>query len=296
MITHKKLPNGFEYIEIKNRAAEAKIALQGAHLFHYARVGEKPLLWLSEVSDFEVGKAIRGGVPLCWPWFGFNEDKSLPQHGFARLSLWEFASGDEVDDKTTTLNFKLSYDEKTLKMWHYKFLLELKIIISDKLTMELKTVNLDDKIFKISQALHTYFSVSHISDVTIKGLDKKPYLDALTWKNELQKGDVTFDQEIDRVYQKVEDEIVLKDKNREIHIKNQGSSSVVVWNPWIEKTSRMSAMRDDAYKHFVCIESANAFDDARVIKSLETHSLKACLLYTSPSPRDRTRSRMPSSA
>lgn len=275
MIVHKKLANGFAYIEIKNSSAEAKIALQGAHLFHYARVGEEPILWLSEVSDFEAGKAIRGGVPICWPWFGFNEDKTLPQHGFARTALWEFVGGDEVDAKTTTLAFKLTHNEKTLKMWHYKFLLELKITISDKLVIELKTTNLDDKSFSITQALHTYFSVSHISDVAIKGLDNKPYLDALTWKNEVQKGDITFNQEVDRVYQEVDSEIVLSDKNRTIHIKNDGSSSAVVWNPWIEKCGRMSAMKKDAYESMLCIESANAFDDFKVIKPQESHTLEA---------------------
>lgn len=277
MIAHKKLTNRFEYIEVKNEAAEAKVALQGAHLFHYARAGEEPILWLSEESDFELGKAIRGGVPVCWPWFGFNEDKSLPQHGFARTSLWEFVGSDEVDARTTVLTLRLTHDEKTLQIWHYKFLLELKITISDKLMLELKTTNLDDKPFKISQALHTYFSVSHILEVAIKGLDKKPYLDALTWKMEIQNGDITFEQEVDRVYQNVEGEIVLSDKKREVYIKNSGSSSVVVWNPWIEKTLRMSAMKPNAYEYFVCIESANAFDDARVLKPQEVHILGAVI-------------------
>lgn len=277
MIVHKKLANGFEYIEVKNKEAEAKVALQGAHLFHYERAGEEPILWLSEASDFELGKAIRGGVPVCWPWFGFNEDKSLPQHGFARTALWEFVGSDEVDAKTTVLTLRLTHDEKTFQIWNYKFLLELKITISDKLSMELKTINLDDKSFKISQALHTYFSVSHISEVAIKGLDKKPYLDALTWKRELQEGDITFNQEVDRVYQEVDGEIVLGDKNRTIHIKNSGSSSVVVWNPWIEKTLRMSGMKPNAYESMVCIESANAFEDARVLQPREVHILRAVI-------------------
>ncbi len=277
MIVHNKLANGFAYIEVNNSSAEAKIALQGAHLFHYKRVGEEPVLWLSEVSDFEADKAIRGGVPVCWPWFGFNEDKTLPQHGFARTALWEFVCGDEVDEKSSSVTIKLTHSDETLKMWPYKFLLELKITISDKLVMELKTTNLDDKSFSITQALHTYFSVSHISDVTIKGLDNKPYLDALTWKKELQKGDITFNQEVDRVYQEVDCEIVLSDKKRVIHVRNENSSSVVVWNPWIEKCGRMSGMKKDAYESMLCIESANAFDDFKVIKPQESHTLMAAI-------------------
>ncbi|MFA5454443.1 MAG: D-hexose-6-phosphate mutarotase [Sulfurimonas sp.] len=277
MIVHKKLANGFACIEINNSSAEAKIALQGAHLFHYERVGEEPILWLSEVSDFEAGKAIRGGVPVCWPWFGFNEDKTLPQHGFARTALWEFVGSDEVDEKTSSVTLKLTHSDETLKMWHYKFILELKITISDKLVMELKTTNLDCESFVLTQALHTYFKVSHISHALIKGLDNKPYLDALTWKNEVQKGDITFNQEVDRIYQKVDGEIVLSDKNRTIYIKNEGSSSVVVWNPWIEKTKRMSAMAPNAYEQMLCIESANAFDDFKVIKPKKSHILRVVI-------------------
>lgn len=275
MITHKKLPNGFEYIEVNNRAAEAKIALQGAHLFHYKRVGEEPILWLSEVSDFEAGKAIRGGVPVCWPWFGFHQDRSLPQHGFARTAMWDCVSCSEADEKSSSLILRLTHSQESLKMWPYLFELDLHLTISDKLTMELKTTNLDRNSFKITQALHTYFSLSHISDAVIKGLDKKPYLDALTWKKEVQEGDITFNQEVDRVYQEVDGEITLSDKNRTLHIRNENSSSVVVWNPWIEKTSRMSAMKEDAYEHMLCIESANAFNDARVVKPQKSHTLKA---------------------
>ena len=279
MITHIKLPNGFSYVEVKNSAATAKIALQGAHIFSFHPVGQEPLLWLSEVSDFEYQKAIRGGIPVCWPWFGFNKDKSLPQHGFARTSLWEFVCSEEIDEKTTSLTLKLTCNDETLKIWAYKFELELHVVISEELIVELKTTNIDDKEFEISQALHTYFAVSHISHVNIKGLDKKPYLDALTWKMELQKGNITFSEEVDRVYQKVDGKIVLKDKNREVHIKNEGSSSVVVWNPWIEKTKRMSAMRDDAYENFVCIESANAFDDAKILQPKATHTLVATISH-----------------
>ncbi|MDY0122587.1 D-hexose-6-phosphate mutarotase [Sulfurimonas sp.] len=275
MITHKKLPNGFEYIEVKNSSAEAKIALQGAHLFHYKRVGEEPILWLSEVSDFEAGKAIRGGVPICWPWFGFHQDRSLPQHGFARTAMWDCVSCSEADEKSSSVILRLTHSQGSLKMWPYLFELDLHLTISDKLTMELKTTNLDRNSFKITQALHTYFSLSHISDAVIKGLDKKPYLDALTWKKEVQEGDITFNQEVDRVYQEVDGEITLSDKNRTLHVRNENSSSVVVWNPWIEKTSRMSAMKEDAYEHMLCIESANAFDDARVVKPQKSHTLKA---------------------
>ena len=277
VIEHKVLENGFAYILVKNRFAEAKIALQGAHIFHYKRVNEEPLLWLSEITDFEYGKAIRGGIPICSPWFGFNENKNLPQHGVARIPLWEFVSGNESDDKSSSLIFRLRYSDETLKLWRYKFELELHIIISDKLTIELKTTNIDCESFKLTQALHTYFQLSHISNVSVKGLYQKPYFDALSGEKFIQNGDIYFDQEVDRVYQEVKERVILKDIQREIEIKNSGSSSVVVWNPWIEKTKRMSAMREDAYEYMLCVESANAFEDARVLRPKESHILKVII-------------------
>jgi len=196
---------------------------------------------------------------------------------FARTSMWEFYSTSEIDKNTTEVILKLKHSKQSLELWSHKFELKLKIIISDTLTLELKTTNFDDKPFIITQALHTYFNISHISNVSIKGLDKKPYLDALVMKEKRQNGDITFNQEVDRVYQEVNNEISLKDKSRIIKIKNEGSLSVVVWNPWIDKCKRMSAMSDDSYKTMVCIESANAFDDKRIIEPNEAHTLEVVI-------------------
>jgi glucose-6-phosphate 1-epimerase len=265
-----------EYIEVNNDSASAKIALQGAHIFHYAKNTEVPTLWLSDVSDFEDGKAIRGGIPICWPSFGMN-NPDLPQHGFARTSLFEHIETKEIDSNTTQVILQLKDSKESLKLWSYKFELELKITISDSLTMELTTTNLDTKEFKITQALHSYFSVSSISDVKVKGLDKKPYFDALSSEQCIQDGHISFEKEVDRVYQEVDGEVVLQDSSRAITIKNENSSSVVVWNPWIEKCKRMRAMSDDAYKEFVCIESSNAFDDFKIIKPNQKHTLKATI-------------------
>ena len=269
----KKLENGFEYIEVVNASAKAKIALQGAHIFEFTCRGRKDLLWLSEISDFELGKAIRGGIPICWPSFGMN-NPDLPQHGFARTSMFELISGVDLDDKTTELLFKLSSSQETLKLWNYKFELELKIVITDTLTMILTTTNLDEKEFKLTQAFHTYFNIVDILHVEIDGLDKKPYFNALMSSTCRQNGKITFNKEFDAVFQEVEGEILLKDVDREISIKNDGSSSVVVWNPWIEKCSRMSAMKSEDYRKFVCVESANAFDDFKILKPKAEHTLK----------------------
>ena len=276
MITVKSLANGFEYLEIKNDSATAKIALQGAHIFEYKRKTQDDLLWLSELSDFELGKAIRGGVPICWPSFGMN-NPDLPQHGFARTSLFEFVPSSEIDSNTTEVKLRLTHSEESLKLWNHKFELVLKVTISDKLTVELKTTNRDEKEFKLTQALHSYFKLSDISNAVVKGLDSKPCFDALIDENSTQNGDITFNQEFDKVFQKVDSELILNDKDKTIKIKSEGSSSVVVWNPWIDKCKRMSAMKDGAYREFVCIESANAFEDCKILKPNESHILKATI-------------------
>ena len=274
----KTIDNGFEYIEVINESACASIALQGAHLFHYSKKNEDSIFWLSECSDFESNKAVRGGVPICWPWFGTNKNcPNLPQHGFARTSLWEWVDSKEIDSKTTKVSLKLKDSKETHKFWPYKFELTLEITIAEHLTFSLTTTNLGNKSFEITQALHSYFQISHISNIKIQGLDKKPYLDALDFKNYKQNGDITFNREIDRVYQEVNENVILIDKERKIEIENEGSSSVVVWNPWIEKTKRMSAMKHDAYKSFICIESANAFDDFKILEPKESHTLKATI-------------------
>lgn len=272
----KSFENGFEYVEIKNETASAKIALQGAHIFHYERKDEEPMLWLSSESDFETDKAIRGGVPICWPSFGMN-DPSLPQHGFARVSQFKLIDIQEIDSGTTKVHLQLQDSKESRELWDHRFCLDMIITVSDKLNMELITKNMDDKEFKITQALHTYFQISNISNITVKGLSGKTYLDAVTNKGHIQNGDIVFDKETDRVYQEVDGKIVLQDIRRSINIKNEGSSSVVVWNPWIEKCKRMSAMSDEAYKEFVCIESANAFEDFKVLKPQESHTLKAVI-------------------
>lgn len=272
MLEFKKFENGFSYVEIGNASASAKIAFQGAHLFHYERKNEKPLLWLSKSSDFEVGKAIRGGVPICWPSFGMN-NSDLPQHGFARVGMWKLKNSIERDEETTQATFVLRDTDASRGMWNYKFELELKITIGKKLIMQLITTNKDEKSFKLTQALHTYFAISDISNIMIKGLNKKPYLDTLTNKQKNQKGKIKFKEEMDRVYQEVDGEILLKDKMHTTHITNKGSSSVVIWNPWKKKCKKMSAMSNEAYKEFVCIESANAYDDFRVLQPNESHTM-----------------------
>ncbi len=277
MVELKSFENGFEYLELNNDAASAKIALQGAHIFEYKRREKEDVFWLSETSKFELGSAIRGGVPLCWPAFGLN-NPDLPQHGFARTSLFEFVSSKELGENATEVVLRLRDSKESLELWNYKFELEFKITLSDTLVMELKTTNLDAKEFKLTQALHSYFRVSDVSNAVLRGLRGKPRFDALTGKIFIQKEDISFKEEFDSVFQEVDAEIILEDVDARVSVKNEGSSSVVVWNPWLDKCSRMSAMKPNAYREFVCVESANAFEDFKILQPNATHILKATIV------------------
>ena len=278
MIINKKTTTGFEYIEIQNNSATAKVALQGGHLFHYQQRGKTPLLWLSEKSLFETGKAIRGGVPLCWPWFGKHPtDAGLPQHGFARTSLFELVESNEPDENTTEIILSFESSDRTLSLWPYQFKLLVHITIGRTLTVALTSRNCDTKPFTISSALHSYFAVSHINDVSVQGLEETEYLDALTGETKIQKGIIRISEEVDRVYQKTANTLLLLDGARTIWIVAEGSSSAVVWNPWKEKSMRMIDMQDDGYTTMLCIETANALGDARNLVPREEHTLKVTL-------------------
>jgi len=274
----EKFENGFEYITVKNEAASAKIALQGGHIFEYIKEESKNLLWLSEQSAFEEGVAIRGGIPLCWPRFG-SLDESLPQHGFARTELFRLLEVKEINATTTEVLLGLSDTPFTRQIWNHRFHLQLSIRVSQTLQLSLSTENLEDEAFMITEAFHTYFTISAIKNIVIKGLEEKPYYDSLLDCRSKESQSLIIDREVDRVYQETDDTILLVDKEKTITLQTEGSSSSVVWNPWIDKCSKMSYMNKNAYKDFVCIESANAFDDFVIIKSKKKHTLSLVVSF-----------------
>ena len=278
MYEMKKFENGFEYINIKNDVASAKIALQGAHIFSFKRSKKEELLWLSSVSEFKSGSAIRGGIPICWPRFG-NLDRTLPQHGFARTAAFELVEVIEKSDKLTTVHLMLKSSKESKKLWDYDFRLDIIFHIAKELKIEMTTTNNGTKEFLITQAFHTYFNIKNIKNIEIFGLEKKPYLDSLTNKNEIQKGSIKINKEVDRIYKEADGRIILRDVENEIDIESENSSSVIVWNPWIKKCSKMSGKEKEGYKKFVCIESANALDDFIMIGINKSSSISVSYIY-----------------
>lgn len=274
MIEHKEDKNGFKYIEITNTHASAKIALQGAHVFAYKAKNKPALLWLSSETYLAEGKAIRGGIPVCFPWFGkHRDDVTLPQHGFARTSMWKLVHEDEKEDGTIQVKLQLTQSPNSLKLWPYCFEVNLEVLIGERLSLTLYITNTDKQSFDITTALHTYLNVSNIQNIQVKGLEGAKYYDVLTQSTETQKDALTINAEIDRVYQTNGQNITLYDGTSITDIVSTSAHSLVVWNPWKEKAHTMPDMMNEGYQTMVCLETANAREDMRVIKVGETYSL-----------------------
>ncbi len=268
VISIEELAPEYPCIVVKNEHATAKIALHGAHVVDYTPVGQKPVIFTSADAVYKEGTAIRGGIPVCWPWFNAHpSDSQLPSHGFARVAFWQlFRSFNSKD--YTTLIFTFSKGELHA---------ELTLEIGRELNLSLKTINTGDSSALVGGALHTYFSVSDIADVSITGLEDTVFHDSLTGLSGKDPETISFSEEFDRVYQDTKEAVVLKDQqwSREILIEKTGSSSTVVWNPWIDKSATMGDLGNEDYKQFVCIETANALEDVYNVPPGGAHTMTA---------------------
>jgi len=266
-----------EYIEIENSVASAKITLQGGHIFHFERRDQGSVLYLSESATFKKGKAIRGGVPVCWPWFGpHKSDSTLPNHGFARTSLWEHKVTETLSDSETRVTLTLHASPETLALWPYQFALTLDIYVGKELSVELITQNLDSKPFTITSALHTYLAVDNIYETQVEGLEEKHYFDKPQNTFCLQKGSIDFNKEVDRIYQNVENDIIVKDAKVRHTVQTDGANMMVVWNPGEILASRMPDLNN--HTKMLCIESANVLDDAMTLAEGESHTLSQTIM------------------
>ena len=270
--------NKLAIARIQNRHASADIALQGAHILTYEPENEAPVVWLSPQAKFLPGKAIRGGIPLCWPWFGNHEtESSYPAHGFARNLEWNVIASDTLDDGSTRLVFELQSNDTARLQWHHEYHLRYVVTVGRTLAVELVTKNIGNNSFTISEALHTYLVVGDIDHVVVKGLAGTEFIDKVDgFKRKTQTGDIKVTQEVDRVYLNTIKDCVVEDSklNRRIRVSKAGSQSTVVWNPWTEKSRQMGDLGTEGYSGFICVESANAADNAVILTPNESHTLR----------------------
>jgi glucose-6-phosphate 1-epimerase len=269
--------NGLVFVDIDNPHANARLCLQGGQLLRWTPKGHEPVIWLSPQAVFTQGKAIRGGIPICWPWFGNHQlQTSFPAHGIARTAPWEVIATQKAGD-TTKLVLQLPISEAMQAYWPYSCQLQLALSVGECLTMELRTRNTGADPFTISEALHTYFAVSDITNISVNGLDAATYEDKVHGGRYTQAGPIKFEGETDRVYLNTTAvcEIVDKGFKRRVIIEKSGSQSTVVWNPWAEKSAAMADILQDGYLRFVCVESGNALENALTLAPGDTHVLGA---------------------
>lgn len=255
----------------------ATVALQGAQVLSWIAGGVERL-WLSPAARLGTGKAVRGGIPVCWPWFAAHpHDGTKPFHGFVRARNWEVV-GTGADDNAAWITLSYETSVADLSLWPQEAEVQLTVRLDAGLSLSLLTANLGDVAFILTQALHTYLAVSDIANVRVDGLDEVKYLDKLSNDGrKTQTGDITIDREVDRIYVGETSSITLVDQaayERRLAIRSTGSHSAVVWNPWIEKTRRLGDMgADDAYRRMLCIETANAGDDVARLLPGDNHVL-----------------------
>ena len=273
--------NGLSYIEVDNALATATIALQGAHVKHWQPKSQQhPVLWLSSNARHEKGRSIRGGIPVCWPWFGAHPtDSSYCPHGFARVMPWQLIDADTLHNGATRLVLQISDTPEAKRQLSYPYTLTLTITIGETLKLDLATTNHGDHPFMIGEAFHTYFNISDIAKVRLVGLEDSVYADkVLHYERSIQQGSITFNSEFDRVYLNTSADCVIEDAglNRKIRVGKSGSSCTVVWNPSAEKAHLMSDMgAPDEWRKMLCIESANAMENSIVVNPSRTHILSA---------------------
>lgn len=270
---------GLVIARIANVHAHAAIALQGAHIMTFQPDGAQPVIWLSPAAKLAPGKSIRGGVPVCWPWFGAHAtDSSFPAHGFARTVPWQVAASVALPDGSTRITFELPQSSIPSAQWPHACRVRNIVTVGRKLTVELVTENTGDTAFEIGEALHTYFAISDVDKVRITGLEGCAYLDKVgDWQRKTQQGDITITSEVDRLYVNTETDCLIEDSGlqRRIRIAKGGSRSTVVWNPWIEKAAKMGDFGSDAgYRGMLCVESANAAENVVSVAPGTIHALR----------------------
>lgn len=271
-------------LQIRNRHAEARVSLHGGQVLAFRPLAvEHDLLFLSERAVFQPGKAIRGGVPVCWPWFGPDpQNQGRPAHGLARTRAWALRSAIDLPDGATRVTLGLTDTAETRALWPHAFDLSLCVTVGAELHLALTTCNTGDTPFTLTQALHSYFSVADIARAEVRGLDGLTYLDkaagagGAVWR---QTGAVVFGAEVDRIYTSTPPRLALRDEAwaRTIELRSEGSRTAVVWNPGAAIAAGMADLADDAYRRFVCVETANAADEVITLLPGQAHTMAVTL-------------------
>jgi glucose-6-phosphate 1-epimerase len=263
-------------------AAEAHVYLHGGHVTHYRPAGHDALLFLSERSSFVEGTAIRGGVPVVFPWFGARAgDPSAPDHGFARTREWTVESVERPDDDSVAITLVLGPDDGTRGIWPHDFRLRHRVAVGEQLEMTLEVENRSREPLTFEEALHTYLLVGDVRQVSVTGLGGATYIDKTDGMNRrtLAGDPLRLIGPTDRVFLDTRASCAVTDPvlARRLIVDKQGSATTVVWNPWREKAETMADLGHDAWRSMLCVEAANAADDAIHLAGGQRHTMRVVI-------------------
>lgn len=267
---------------LRHGTSTAAVALKGGQVLTFQRNGEPPVLWLSPVARLDVPRPPRGGIPVCWPWFAAHPtDSTKPMHGFARTSAWTVTATEGSPADGAGLSLACDAVRAAPGMWPHQA--ELSLVVSLRgtgLELKLETRNTSETAFDLTEALHTYFQVSDVSNVLVEGLDGLTYIDKVRDnKRSAQTGRVHIEGEIDRIYLGHHGPVEIVDKKlrRRTRIRKSGSASTVVWNPDAAKAARLGDIEPPGsaqeFRRFVCVETANAADNAVSLAPGQSHAV-----------------------
>lgn len=276
--------SGLIIAEIDNNLATAKLCFQGAHLMSWRpHSSDMPVIWLSDDVRLASGSPKRGGTPICWPWFGthpnYEADRSYPAHGFARIVPWQMVESSSEPNGATRVVLKMADRRQAegRQQWPYPCDVTVTMIIGETLKISLATTNTGTEDFVLSEGFHTYFQVSDIEKISVRGLGGCEYLDKTrNFERFRQQGDIRFEGETDRVYVNTESTCYIDDPvfGRRITVAKSGSRSTVVWSPWTMKAAIMGDLGpNNGWRRMVCVESVNAADNEVKVASGDTHTL-----------------------
>jgi glucose-6-phosphate 1-epimerase len=276
-----ELEENMAFITVSNKYADADICLYGAHITNFKPQKTMPVLWMSPETNFKEGKPIRGGIPVCFPWFGPHKtDSAKPQHGFGRLMNWNVHETASLPTGETRIRLQLCSSEKTKAYWDFDFCAELTVIVGKMLTATLTVTNTSVLPIEYTCALHSYYQISSIEEIAIEGLQNTRYF------NQLDSGDyiqeslfLRIKQAETRHYYDTKTDCIIHDPlfGRRIRVAKSGSKITTVWNPGEETCRKIDDIPDDGFHAFVCIEAVNAFNDVIKLAPGESHETSAII-------------------
>lgn len=276
-----QLENDLVFATISNKYADADICLYGAHVTSFRPHNTMEMLWVSPQSSFREGSPIRGGIPVCFPWFGQHKtDPAKPQHGFGRLMYWDVAETASQPNGETMIRLQLCSNENTKALWPHDFQAELSVIVGRNLMIALKVTNTSSGPLDYGCALHSYFTVSSADNIIIEGLQNTRYHDQLQADDFVQDTfELTITKAETRHYYNTEVPVVINDPffRRRIKVAKSGSNVTTVWNPGEEACTKIPDLPDDAWHAFVCVETVNAFADIIHLEPGEVHETSALI-------------------